>query len=55
MGQMGIGEFSRRSRLSLKALRLYGELGLLVLARTWTRATAGTTPASSKRRAWSHR
>ena len=33
MGQMGIGEFSRRSRLSLKALRLYGELGLLVPAR----------------------
>ena len=29
MGMMGIGEFARLSRLSPKALRLYGELGLL--------------------------
>lgn len=33
MDQMGIGEFSRRTRLSIKALRLYDELGLLVPAR----------------------
>lgn len=31
---MTIGEFSRRSRLSPKALRLYDELGLLVPAKT---------------------
>jgi DNA-binding transcriptional MerR regulator len=31
--QMSIGEFARRSRLSAKALRLYGELGLLLPAR----------------------
>src|ERR1700729_3097555 len=31
--QMSIGEFARRSRLSAKALRLYGELGLLEPAR----------------------
>lgn len=31
--QMSIGEFARRSRLSAKALRLYGELGLLPPAR----------------------
>jgi DNA-binding transcriptional MerR regulator len=31
--EMSIGEFSRRSRLSPKALRLYDELGLLVPAR----------------------
>jgi DNA-binding transcriptional MerR regulator len=31
--QMSIGEFSRRSRLSAKALRLYDELGLLPPAR----------------------
>lgn len=30
---MSIGEFARRSRLSPKALRLYGELGLLTPAR----------------------
>ncbi|HEY3873828.1 MAG TPA: helix-turn-helix domain-containing protein [Actinocrinis sp.] len=29
IGEMNIGEFSRLSRLSLKALRLYGQLGLL--------------------------
>ncbi len=33
MGEMSIGEFARRSRLSAKALRLYDELGLLVPAR----------------------
>lgn len=33
MGQMSIGEFARRSRLSAKALRLYDELGLLPPAR----------------------
>jgi DNA-binding transcriptional MerR regulator len=31
--EISIGEFARRSRLSLKALRLYGELGVLVPAR----------------------
>lgn len=33
MTLVGIGEFARMSRLSPKALRLYGELGLLVPAR----------------------
>ncbi|MEV4143807.1 helix-turn-helix domain-containing protein [Amycolatopsis sp. NPDC049691] len=33
MSMVGIGEFSRLSRLSPKALRLYDELGLLVPAR----------------------
>ena len=33
MGEMSIGEFARRSRLSPKALRLYDELGLLAPAR----------------------
>ena len=33
MGEISIGEFARRSRLSLKALRLYDELGVLVPAR----------------------
>lgn len=33
MGQMSIGEFARRSRLSAKALRRYDELGLLPPAR----------------------
>jgi DNA-binding transcriptional MerR regulator len=33
VGQMSIGEFARRSRLSAKALRLYDELGLLPPAR----------------------
>ncbi|MFB9688840.1 MerR family DNA-binding transcriptional regulator [Amycolatopsis plumensis] len=32
MNMVSIGEFSRLSRLSAKALRLYGELGLLVPA-----------------------
>ena len=32
MNMVGIGEFSRLSRLSVKALRLYGKLGLLVPA-----------------------
>jgi DNA-binding transcriptional MerR regulator len=31
--EIGIGEFARRSRLSLKALRLYGERGVLVPSR----------------------
>jgi DNA-binding transcriptional MerR regulator len=31
--EISIGEFARRSRLSLKALRLYGELGVLVPSR----------------------
>jgi DNA-binding transcriptional MerR regulator len=31
--EVGIGEFARRSRLSVKALRLYDELGVLVPAR----------------------
>jgi DNA-binding transcriptional MerR regulator len=31
--EMSIGEFARRSRLSLKALRLYGERGVLVPSR----------------------
>jgi DNA-binding transcriptional MerR regulator len=31
--EIGIGEFARRSRLSLKALRLYDELGVLVPSR----------------------
>jgi DNA-binding transcriptional MerR regulator len=31
--EVSIGEFARRSRLSIKALRLYGELGVLVPAR----------------------
>ncbi|MDA8292026.1 MAG: helix-turn-helix domain-containing protein [Actinomycetota bacterium] len=33
MDEVSIGEFSRRSRLSVKALRLYDELGVLVPAR----------------------
>ncbi|HEX3541053.1 MAG TPA: helix-turn-helix domain-containing protein [Acidimicrobiales bacterium] len=33
MEEVSIGEFSRRSRLSVKALRLYDELGVLVPAR----------------------
>lgn len=33
MDEISIGEFSRRSRLSVKALRLYAELGVLVPAR----------------------
>src|SRR5580658_5816886 len=33
MGEVSIGEFARRSRLSVKALRLYDELGVLVPAR----------------------
>jgi PPM family protein phosphatase len=31
--EVSIGEFARRSRLSIKALRLYDELGVLVPAR----------------------
>jgi PPM family protein phosphatase len=31
--EIGIGEFARRSRLSVKALRLYDELGVLDPAR----------------------
>jgi PPM family protein phosphatase len=31
--EISIGEFARRSRLSLKALRLYDELGVLVPSR----------------------
>jgi len=31
--EISIGEFARRTRLSLKALRLYDELGVLVPAR----------------------
>ncbi len=33
MEEVGIGEFARRSRLSVKALRLYDEMGVLVPAR----------------------
>jgi DNA-binding transcriptional MerR regulator len=33
VGEVSIGEFARRSRLSVKALRLYDELGVLVPAR----------------------
>ncbi|MGH3191950.1 MAG: MerR family transcriptional regulator, partial [Streptosporangiaceae bacterium] len=33
MAEVSIGEFARRSRLSLKALRLYDELGVLVPSR----------------------
>ena len=33
MEEVGIGEFARRSRLSIKALRLYDEMGVLVPAR----------------------
>jgi DNA-binding transcriptional MerR regulator len=33
VGEIGIGEFARRSRLSLKALRLYDERGVLVPSR----------------------
>ena len=33
MEEISIGEFARRSRLSLKALRLYDELGVLVPSR----------------------
>ena len=33
MAEISIGEFARRSRLSLKALRLYDELGVLVPSR----------------------
>ncbi len=33
MEEIGIGEFARRSRLSVKALRLYDEMGVLVPAR----------------------
>ena len=33
MEEVGIGEFARRSRLSIKALRLYDELGVLAPAR----------------------
>ena len=42
MKEISIGEFARRSRLSLKALRLYDERGVLVPSRvdqasgTWT-------------------
>ncbi|MFZ5993235.1 MAG: MerR family DNA-binding transcriptional regulator [Deinococcota bacterium] len=43
-----IGEFSRRSRLSFKALRLYDAMGLLPRP-TWmeSRATATTAKTSS--------
>lgn len=34
IAMLTIGEFSRRTRLSPKALRLYDELGLVVPART---------------------
>jgi DNA-binding transcriptional MerR regulator len=34
--EVSIGEFARRSRLSIKALRLYGELGVLAPARVDT-------------------
>jgi DNA-binding transcriptional MerR regulator len=34
MEEMSIGEFARSSRLSVKALRLYDELGVLIPART---------------------
>jgi PPM family protein phosphatase len=34
--ELSIGDFARRSRLSLKALRLYDELGVLVPARVDT-------------------
>ncbi len=33
MEEISIGEFARRSRLSVKALRLYDELGVLTPAR----------------------
>jgi protein phosphatase len=33
VGEVSIGEFARRSRLSIRALRRYDELGVLVLAR----------------------
>ena len=33
MEEVSIGEFARRSRLSVKALRLYDELGVLIPAR----------------------
>ncbi|MGO9082934.1 MAG: MerR family DNA-binding transcriptional regulator, partial [Streptosporangiaceae bacterium] len=33
MEEISIGEFARRSRLSLKALRLYDERGVLVPSR----------------------
>jgi DNA-binding transcriptional MerR regulator len=33
VGEISIGEFARRSRLSIKALRLYDELGVVVPAR----------------------
>jgi DNA-binding transcriptional MerR regulator len=33
MGEVSIGEFARRSRLSIKALRLYDELGVLIPTR----------------------
>ncbi len=33
VAEVSIGEFARRSRLSVKALRLYDELGVLIPAR----------------------
>jgi DNA-binding transcriptional MerR regulator len=33
MEEVSIGEFARRSRLSVKVLRLYDELGVLIPAR----------------------
>ena len=38
MSMVSIGEFSRLSRLSAKALRLYDELGLLVPTRSGSTA-----------------
>ena len=49
MEEVSIGEFAQRSRLSVKALRLYDELGVLVPAQlTKSRAIATTTSRSSK-------
>jgi MerR HTH family regulatory protein len=50
--EVSIGEFARRSRLSLKALRLYDELGVLVPSRVDKRpAIATTTSVRSMRHA----
>ena len=49
MEEISIGGFARRSRLSVKALRLYDELGVLVPARvagapTWTGDSMPSNP-----------
>jgi len=50
---MSSGEFARRTRLSMKALRLYDRLGLLRPAVVDAQPdTVPITPASSSRSVW---